>query len=125
MSRRTKFLITALFLALLCIPLGYAWVAWRPVNPLSFQVVGKQVVVQEEDLGGGENDPFFIRKGTVLERIYEIEVRNASAATIRLIEAHVQWSASQGPAKHIGNLDMVSNPLGGMDLDNRTLLLPA
>jgi hypothetical protein len=39
MSRRTKLLITALFLVLLAIPAAYVAVTWRTPNPLRFHIV--------------------------------------------------------------------------------------
>jgi hypothetical protein len=38
MSRRTKLLITALFLVLLMVPTVYVWAYWHPANPLRFQI---------------------------------------------------------------------------------------
>ena len=68
----------------------------------------------------GMFDPFSGQSGWT----YEIEVRNASAATIRLVSTSVTWLNPDGPAKHIGNLDMGSSPFTDPEWDS-TLLIPA
>lgn len=39
MSRRTKLLVTAVFLMLLAVPVAYIFLTWHPENPLRFEVV--------------------------------------------------------------------------------------
>jgi hypothetical protein len=120
MSRRIKVLVACLMAMLLTVPLVYAWIAWRPVEPLSFEVVGRHQVVEQipDLLGRGV--------GVSTKYIYDIEVRNASPATIRLVYAAVLASPSPGTAKNIGVLDLGCAPgYSGKPLEDITLLLPA
>jgi len=70
MSRRTKFLIAALFLVLLGIPLGYVCYSWRVPDPLRFRIVAHEFE-RDLDFGGSWN-------------WYYIEVRNTSAIPVYL-----------------------------------------
>jgi hypothetical protein len=71
MSRRTKFLITALFLVLLAIPVAYVAYTWEPANPLRVRVL--------------RIDTPSVHSGEPSHRMVHLEMRNSSsAATIRL-----------------------------------------
>ncbi|RBP36946.1 hypothetical protein DES53_11587 [Roseimicrobium gellanilyticum] len=73
MSRRIKFLILALFLVLLAIPLVHLFLTWSPANPLRFQVLSQRNLPEQP--------------GSLVHRELHIEVRNTSSTAIRLAYA--------------------------------------
>jgi hypothetical protein len=77
MSRRTKLIITAIFLVLLSIPAIHLARIWHPKNPLRFQLA--------EHAEGWESDPPSVGTYTT---IY-IKVTNTSAASIYLDTAEL------------------------------------
>jgi hypothetical protein len=120
MSRRIKVLLACLGAILLSIPLGYVCVAWRPVDPLSFEVMGRHKVVEQvPDLLGRESE---VRT----KYTYDIEVRNASPTTIHPVFASVLSAPAPGTAENIGGLDLGRPPgHSGKPLEDITLALPA
>ncbi|MEZ0275295.1 MAG: hypothetical protein ACAH88_10355 [Roseimicrobium sp.] len=73
MSRRTKLIITAIFLVLLGIPLAHVFWSWRPENPLCFSIVAQTL-------------PSF-GHGPFRERVLVVEVRNTSHVPVYLSDA--------------------------------------
>jgi hypothetical protein len=83
MSRRTKLLITALFIVLLGIPLAYVALTWSPENPLRFSIVTQALPP------AGDERP--------RERVLVVEVRNTSSVPVYLSDAKlVAFDASRG-----------------------------
>jgi hypothetical protein len=80
MSRRTKLIITALFLVLLGIPTIYVVLTWHAVNPLRFRLVSPPP-----------------KPGDDRPRTMEFEVENTSAASIHVLIA--LWDESPEPGK--------------------------
>ncbi|MEZ0275646.1 MAG: hypothetical protein ACAH88_12140 [Roseimicrobium sp.] len=76
MSRRTKLIITALFLVLLGIPAAYVAITWHPANPLRFHLVEQKEIE---------------RMGVAGDGIFVITVMNTSNVPIRLGLAHLSW----------------------------------
>lgn len=69
MSRRTKLIITALFLVLVSIPVVYVVLTWSPAEPLRFRVVGDRTVETPRD---GRT-----------RRVLEIEIENTSMVPVQ------------------------------------------
>ncbi|RBP36956.1 hypothetical protein DES53_11597 [Roseimicrobium gellanilyticum] len=97
MSRRTKVLITALFLALLSVPIVYAIVAWSPERPLRFRVIPDDGRYREYRYDNSM-------------RVYDVEVVNTSAAAIHLDggSIHVKNAVGGLMPGSLGYLDRAS-----------------
>lgn len=78
MSRRAKLLITALFLVLPAILAAHLVLTWSPAEPLTFRIVRN---TGERYLAGYGNHV----------RVYEVEVKNTSPATIHFTMGDVTW----------------------------------
>ncbi|QIF01987.1 hypothetical protein [Roseimicrobium sp. ORNL1] len=89
MSRRTKLLITTLFLVLLAMPMAYVVLAWHPQNPLRFRQLDEKATYYA-----------FPSPGGLVEKEYHsrmmMEVRNTSAATVLFISGHFIGDSSEG-----------------------------
>jgi hypothetical protein len=82
MSRRTKLCLTALFLVLLAIPVGYVGLTWHVGEPLHFRYTGMRHV------------PVTVKGGPLGERheqmlVIDFEADNANSIDIYLWEAHL------------------------------------
>ncbi|MEZ0275296.1 MAG: hypothetical protein ACAH88_10360 [Roseimicrobium sp.] len=100
MSRRTKLLITALFLVLLGIPTAYVARTWHPENPLRFHL----------DEESREPDPFDPKED---HRVLKITIENTSNTPVCVLDALLIFrDAKSGTEQAVGwaSLDRV---LGG------------
>lgn len=66
MSRRTKLLITAVFLVLLAVPVVYVAISWHPPNPLRFRL--QSSVSDSEVMGGPALAGYFIVQVSIENR---------------------------------------------------------
>ncbi|MEZ0275525.1 MAG: hypothetical protein ACAH88_11530 [Roseimicrobium sp.] len=74
MSRSTKYIIAAVFLVLLSIPVVYVVLTWHPRSPLTFRLVGQEMKT--------DRDGFPLR-------VLDIEITNSSEVPISLHAAMV------------------------------------
>ncbi|QIF01966.1 hypothetical protein [Roseimicrobium sp. ORNL1] len=100
MSRRTKLIITALFLVLLAIPVVYAVLTWRPQNPLRFRQLGESVLRDET------GKVYYSRK--------LLEVRNISVAPVLCLSGTYSWESPEGEGTFFASWS-----LGGSTIEER------
>jgi hypothetical protein len=91
MSRRTKLILLATFLVLLCIPATYLSFTWRPENPLRVRLISQEMPAKQ--------DPFSYSA-------MEIEVENTSSVPIQLSDS--EFRARWKPGANDGSLRPVS-----------------
>jgi hypothetical protein len=91
MSRRTKIILTALFLVLLGIPAAYIVLTWRLENPLRFRVVGECL----------EHMPPY--EGQL--RVLTVEIENTSAATVGIRGCYLGDAADTPKPILLGMMD--------------------
>jgi hypothetical protein len=105
MSRRTKLLITALFLVLLGIPTVYVALTWHAAEPFRFRYLGRgEVVMHPEDpFGDGPNVP--------MVPIF-IEVQNTRSHPVYLGTGELALERGRGYMPRIG-LGWVEAPIPG------------
>jgi hypothetical protein len=102
MSRRTKLLITALFLVLMSIPVIHLTRTWQPENPLRFHVVGERI---------GEVPPYREKI-----RVLTLEIENTSAASVVLGYGYVEPAEAQERPRILGMLGALVEARGAYDL---------
>jgi hypothetical protein len=105
MSRRTKLLITALFLVLLAIPVWHLVHTWHPANPLRFRQVGERL----------EKHPF----GNGHDHWIQMEVRNTSDATVKFLVG--TFRESETPESSV---DVIVASAAGRVLDDAVSIPP-
>ncbi|MEZ0276077.1 MAG: hypothetical protein ACAH88_14310 [Roseimicrobium sp.] len=94
MSRRTKYIIAALFLVLLTVPVVYLFLTWSPERPLRFRLLTPQP-----------------KLGEIWTQRCTFEIENTSAVSIYLLKAG--WEEVSDPGMqdtYYGSLLNVSHP---------------